>query len=57
MTAVNAADEVADWEAGQLVTWRDTDVVVLDADGPWLTLAVPGSEVGWSAHESEVSAR
>lgn len=50
-------DELADYTAGQLVTWHDLDVVVLDADGPWLTLAMPGSSVGWSAHESEVSAR
>lgn len=55
MTAGN--DVLADYTAGQHVTWRDTEVVVLDADGPWLTIALPGSDVGWSAHENEVSSR
>lgn len=55
MTAGN--DVLADYTAGQHVTWDHTEVVVLDSDGPWLTVTLPGCDVGWSVHESEVSRR
>lgn len=57
MTAPKVHDELTSYTAGQLVTWRDTEVVVLDPDGPWPTVLPVDSNVGWSVHESEVSGR
>ncbi|SER95684.1 hypothetical protein SAMN05216188_11878 [Lentzea xinjiangensis] len=57
MTAPKVHDEPVGHTAGQLVTWRDTEAVLLDADGPWPTVLPVDSNVGWSVHETEVSPR
>lgn len=50
-------DELADYTAGQLVTWRGSKVEIVDPTGPWLEVVPVGASTGFTVHESEVSAR
>lgn len=61
MTAPKVQDELADWKAGQLVTWHTnagpTDMVYLDRLGAWVELVSPTGQTGVVVHEREVSSR
>jgi hypothetical protein len=60
VTAPEVHDEPVGHTTGQLVTWHTPDhgpveMCVVYADGPWLAIAPPGSDVGFTVHESQVS--
>jgi hypothetical protein len=62
VTAPKVHDELADWEAGQLVTWHTdagpTEMVYLGHVPPyWIELVSPTGQTGVCVHEREVSVR
>lgn len=62
MTAPKVNNELADWEAGQLVTWHTnagpTEMVYPGWSEPyWVELVSPTGLTGVVVHEREVSVR
>lgn len=40
---------------GDLVTVDDRELVFVEQTGPWVEVVPPGSDVGFTVHESQVS--
>lgn len=62
MTAPKVNNELADWEAGQLVTWHcdagPMEMVFIERVPPcWIALDSPTGLTGVVVHEREVSVR
>ncbi len=57
MTALEVHDEAPGYRNGDLVTVADTELVVLQHEGPWVDVVPENGDLGFTVHESQVSAR
>jgi hypothetical protein len=53
VTAPEVHDETRD-RRGEVVTVSDTELVFVEQTGPWVEVVPPGSDVGFTVHESEI---
>lgn len=47
-------DEAPRDRRGELVTVADEELVFVEQTGPWVEVVPPGSDVGFTVHESEI---